>query len=122
MTKTRPFRTRSSAASTSSSITRARSCRSAALSAGTRRCLALTRSFTGTAAKTSMLGLAHRIEDAPGEGHFLLGALHDDRGEDRACADALYVRRLCLIPLVDHQNLQPRGVGARDACGGDGKA
>src|SRR4249920_3025028 len=109
-TKTRPGRAAASAASTSSSIARAKARRSSAPRRGMRRCLALIRSLTGTAASTSMLALTDLGEDAAGERDLGFSARHDDRREAGPNAQGLDVGGLEPIALVEHQNVEPGSV------------
>src|ERR1700675_1805924 len=105
-TKTGPGRAAASAASTSSSIARARAWRCSAPRRGISRCLALTRSLTGTAASTSISALVDLGEDAAGERDLGFAAGHDDRGEGGANPEGLHVGGLEGIPLVEHQGVE----------------
>src|ERR1700693_6477022 len=89
-TKMGPGRAAASAASTSSSIARARAWRSSAPSRGIKRCLALTRSLTGTAASTCISDLADLGEDAAGEGDLGFAPRPDDPGGGGAKPQALH--------------------------------
>src|SRR5580765_901701 len=114
-TKMGPGRAAASAASTSSSIARARAWRSSAPRRGIRRCLALTRSLTGTAARTSILDLGDLGEDAAGERDLGFAARHDDRGEGGANPEALHVGGLDPVPLVEHEDVEPGSIRLGDA-------
>src|SRR5258706_7758965 len=96
-----PGRAIASAWSTSSSIAWARARRSAAVSTGIRRCLAFTRSFTGTAtnALTGPLGSFERLEGATGERHLVVRARHDGGRRDGRDAFRVDGRRVPSVLL-----------------------
>src|SRR5438094_870612 len=137
------------AAKTSPSIARASSWRSLGPSAGTRRCLALTRSLAGTAQMIILTGAARagslrgwpergatrlrsasglsiyrasRVEDDARQGNLPVTVRHEDVGEHGLDASARQLGDARRVAPVDDERPEPRCVCRGDPDGGGGQA